>query len=155
MTIEEKLVRDCGLTEDPCMGVWLLRDGRLVNGSHEGFQRDIDHHEIGQYFKRSKFEEPGTNGIYMLKFMRRGNIRWGCSEFGYCVEHVGPPSHEQFLRIRKHMLDAMDAGIDTGVGRRVAPGRTVYMPYLEWLRKYVRPYTRLCNGIYDWTEMEL
>ena len=95
MTIEQRLLADLGATTIPDFAVWLLKDGTLVNGSHEGYQRDIDHHEIGQYFKHSKYHVPGSSTLYLRKFMRRGNIRISCSDCGLCAEYAVTPSDER------------------------------------------------------------
>lgn len=102
MTLEQKLIHDCGLTDNPTHGLWLLQDGTLINGSHEGYQRDIDHHEIQQYFKKSKLDTGSDSYLYMQKFMRRGNIRWGCSETGLALEFIKTPTEQQFKTILKY-----------------------------------------------------
>lgn len=65
MKIKDRLVQRYGLTDNFIFSVWMLRDGRLVNGSYEGHQRDVDHHEIEDFFKPSKLESPGSSYIYM------------------------------------------------------------------------------------------
>lgn len=119
MTIEQRLVHDLGTTDVPEMCVWLLRDGTMVNGSYEGRQRDIDHREIGGYFKRSKFEDPGSAAVYIYKFERRGNIRVTCSEFGYGFELVGPPSKRQLEKLSRMAAIARRNGIPIYIDRRI------------------------------------
>lgn len=136
MTIEEKAAALYGRTEIPEFGVWLLRGGVLLNGSHEGHQRDVDHAEISQFFKPSKRQAPGGIYIYLLKFMRRGNIRWSVSDCGACVDMVGMPDAAQFRVVRDAMLHAERRGADTSVAYRTpaAAGRPVYRTWPEWLR---------------------
>lgn len=98
MKIEERLVCKMGLTNNPIMGLWLLTDGTLINGSFEGHQRDVDHRDIGEYFKKSK-EDRTSGSLYMDKFMRRGNIRWGCSDYGLTIEFHKTPTGEQLDKI--------------------------------------------------------
>lgn len=70
MTIEEKVLKEYGRTDDPVLSVWMLRDGTLVNGSCEGFQRDIDHHQIISFFSPSRKEDPGSPELYVKKFIK-------------------------------------------------------------------------------------
>lgn len=99
MKIEDRLVRDLGLTTNPEHAVWLLKDGTLVNGSYEGHQRDVDHHEISSYFKKSKREIGYMPRLYIDKFLRRGNIRWGCSSEALTVEFTKIPTPAQVKTI--------------------------------------------------------
>lgn len=98
MTIEERLVAEYGLTDNPECGVWLLKDGRLVNGSYDGRQRDVDHSEICRFFRKPKgemlYRDVGPYK-YVAKFMRRGNIRWGCSGSGLTLCVSTTPTIEQ------------------------------------------------------------
>lgn len=68
MTIEQRLIKELGTTDDPVFAVWLLRDGTYVNGTIEGHQRDIDHHEISAFYRPSKRQQPGGWGLYVYKF---------------------------------------------------------------------------------------
>lgn len=142
MTIEQRLLHDHGVTTEPVLAVWMLRDGTMINGSYCGRQRDVDHHEIGQYFKRSKFQDPGSSAIYIKKFMRRGNIRYGCSSCAFCIELAVTPSQAQFDRICEHMLHAWRNRLQTCVGR---PGKNgvIYGTFWEYIG-HIRRYTDLC-----------
>lgn len=122
MTIEQELIRDLGLTEDPFLAVWMTRDGLLVNGSIEGRQRDIDHHEIGQYFKASKFQDPGSSAIYVRKFMRRGNIRMGFSDCGLCFEFETPPSEAQVKTLAPWIQEGLDGRVEICAARHGVHG---------------------------------
>lgn len=148
MTIEERLLRDQGTTEDPHLAIWLLKDGTLVNGSIEGRQRDVDHHEIGQYFKKSKFQEPGSSLIYIKKFERRGNVRWGCSETGYWAELRATPTQEQFNTIVKHFTDAARNRIDNCVVIFTRRGRKIQTD-VYGLMNHVERYTNLTVPVED------
>lgn len=106
MTIEERLLKDLGATTSPILAVWMLRDGTYVNGSYEGNQRDVDHHEISGYYKPSKRQQPGEYEIYIHKFMNRGNIRVGCNECGWCYQMTRKPSREQADALYKAIMDA-------------------------------------------------
>lgn len=138
MTIEKRLVHDLGVTTNPEHAVWLLTDGTLVNGSHEGRQRDVDHHEIGSYFKKSKKETGYDPYLYMAKFMRRGNIRWGCSETGLAVEFIKMPT--------RHQLDVM-----LELARNMPQSAFKHGPEwhdFDWLMKYIRHYCREPGYVY-------
>lgn len=111
MTIEQRLIAKCGLTNDFYLSLWMLKNGQLVNGSYEGHQRDIDHHEIGEFFKPSKRQTPGSSYIYIRKFMNRGNIRMGCSPCGCCVEFTKIPTQEQFNMLQRLANFAYDNGL--------------------------------------------
>lgn len=101
MTIEERLIHDLGITPNFNHAVWLLPDGTLINGSHEGRQRDVDHHEIGFYFKKSKYDTGGDSYLYIKKFMNRGNIRWGCDKDNMTIEFTKKPTEKQIAQILK------------------------------------------------------
>lgn len=152
MTIEQRLLHDCGETDDPMMAVWMLRDGTLVNGSYEGYQRDIDHHEIGAYFKRSKFEDPGSNYLYILKFMRRGNIRMSGSNCDLCFELVGPPSQAQWTAIQRCALMARRAGLPMFIERCTGPyqhrGQT-FADFAAYISRYTNLNTAVCPSLLD------
>lgn len=116
MTIEQRLVKDYGTTDNPTLAVWMLRDGTYVNGSIEGYQRDVDHHEIHSYYKMPK-DQMVFGGRYVYKFMRRGNIRVGCSDFGWCYELAVMPSKEQITQLCKAIFTARTFGTKANFGR--------------------------------------
>lgn len=154
MKLEDRLVQKYGLTDDPILALWILRDGRVVNGSHEGKQRDIDHRDIGELFKPSVFEQRakktgpyGSGTVYMDKFMRRGNIRCGGSECGFCAEIMGKPSVPALQTMSRYMHMAIDAGVETCVtywvhnastrnANRFRRVTTDFLGYLEHLESY-------------------
>lgn len=142
MTIEQKMLHDYGTTGVPELCMWLLRDGTMVNGSWEGHQRDVDHREVSQYFKRSKREDPGSAAIYIYKFERRGNIRVTCSDFGYGFELYGPPSREQLAVIFRCAAIARRNSIPVYIDRRIDMHRRRGED-LEQFRAYLRRYTGL------------
>ena len=116
MTIEQRLVKDYGLTDNPIFAVWMLRDGTYVNGSIEGFQRDIDHHEINVYYKQPK-DQSVFDSRYVYKFMRHGNIRVGCSDYGWCYELAVMPSKEQVAQLCDAIIMAKNFGTKANFGR--------------------------------------
>lgn len=75
MTIEELALKTWGEAKYPEQAIWILKNGVMINGFQHGTMRDVDHAEIGQFFKTSKYHEPGSNYLYICKFIRRGNIR--------------------------------------------------------------------------------
>lgn len=146
MTIEERAIQDWGITENPELGVWMLRDGRLLNGSYEGHQRDVDHSEISQYFKHSAHQEPGSSLIYIHKFMRRGNLRWHCNECGYGFDYTITPSTDQIRNIFKYMRIAQHYGVETYIGHRIS-NHTKYFRFQDWVA-HMRRYTRALEKLH-------
>lgn len=134
MTIEQRVLKEYGTTWNPVLAVWMLRDGTYVNGSIEGFRRDRDHHEINAFFKSSKRQTPGSNGIYVTKFMNRGNIRVGCSEAGYCFEFTKTPSQEQLDRICEEIRNGLEVCVARPVKRRTE-WQTGWR-FLEYVARY-------------------
>lgn len=88
--IEMRAKKEYGTTEVFEFAGWLLKDGDMLNFSHEGYQRDDDHRSIAQFFSKVQ----GTEALY--KFMRRGNIRCNCNASGFCFEFDKLPTKEQF-----------------------------------------------------------
>lgn len=158
MTIEERLVQDRGYTYVPELALWMLRNGKLINGSYEGRQRDIDHREISQYFKPSKFERPGSAYIYVEKFMRRGNIRIGCSECGYTLECDKAPNQDQFNSIQGFMNRAAEKHIPFQISRHTRSGergrytiiRNNAYQYIAYIQRYTNlEFTRLKPELFE------
>lgn len=142
MTIEQRLLKKYGRTAEPEFATWMLRDGTMINGTIEGHQRDIDHREIGEFYKPSKYQEPGSMYCYIEKFMRRGNIRLCCNEFGYNAEIWGVPSEMQVASLRTLSFVAMRAGIEcrlewhTRTSSRYHPRSGGFEDYVKYLRRY-------------------
>lgn len=110
MTIEQKAISVYGLTDEPELATWLLASGDMLNGTYCGLRRDVDHHEISQFFKRSVYQDPGSAYIYVKKFLRRGNIRVVCSESHYGLEYAVTPTPAQIQTIRRiHLLAERNA----------------------------------------------
>lgn len=144
MTIEQRLIKELGTTDDPVFAVWLLRDGTYVNGTIEGHQRDIDHHEISAFYRPSKRQQPGVWGLYVYKFMNRGNIRVGCSDMGWCFEMTKKPSREQADQLYRAIMDARECGTKACFGRkgssRTNPAWEDEFRFLEYLNRYTDYY---------------
>ena len=139
MTIEERLQEKYGTTAIPEFASWLLNDGTLINGTRDGWQRDIDHHEIGEFFKRSKFEDLGSSYIYIKKFMRRGNIRMCCGTTDYCCEIWGTPTMEQFKTLKRVFASARQRMCRTYVDWHSKSENRYsgsWAEYLRWLYRY-------------------
>lgn len=157
MTIEQRLIKAYGTTTRPELAVWLLRDGTYVNGTYEGFQRDVDHHEISRFYKTSKNHVPGSYGLYVYKFMNRGNIRVGCSDAGWCYEMSKKPSREQADRLFDAILEAQEADTHACFGRK---GRSSSNPiwtdefrFLEYINRYTDYYPpiKVQEYYFEWT----
>ena len=141
MTIEQRLIKDYGTTDGPALAVWMLRDGTYINGTIEGFQRDVDHHEISQYFKRSKHIAPGSYTGYVYKFMRRGNIRIGCSDSGWCFEMATVPLRKQANELYQAIIDAKRCGTKACFGRNPRTrSATIWESDIDFI-KYLNRYT--------------
>lgn len=139
--IEAVVLKEYGRTDDPCLAVWMLRDGTLVNGSIEGRQRDRDHRDIADFYPFHMDENDA-----MARFMRRGNIRMGFSETGPCFEFLVPPSEEQ-LRIlvpwahwsARHKNDF--CSIRHARGNRICESPWQFLYYVsKWMKRNVFDY---------------
>lgn len=139
-SIENRLLKAYGTTTRIECAVWMLLDGTLVNGSYEGFQRDVDHHEISQFYKPSTLEKQSSM-IYVQKFMRRGNIRVGCSKSGYCFQMAIPPSMGQFKNLIQAAKEAAEQNIEACFSRySPVAGQYVWEEYETWLYGYIFKY---------------
>ena len=139
MTIEQKMLRQYGETDVAVFAQWMLSDGTMINGTVEGYQRDIDHRCVSEHFKRSKREDAGSASIYVKKFMNRGNIRMTCNQFGYCIEMRKMPTVQQFRRLREIMKEAEQMGLETYVEwhpRKSGRRHTDWDGFIEHLRRY-------------------
>lgn len=132
MTIEEKALKQYSTTENPRLAVWMLKDGTLLDGSYEGLQRDIDHREISQFFKPSKLADPGSAFVYVWKFLRRGNIRMGCSDAGFTMEYAVTPTKKQLDAMQKIHGMAEECRIETCIFRRTARKRKWERTGMSW-----------------------
>lgn len=153
MTIEQRLVARFGVTDDMGVAVWMLRDGTMVNGSYEGFQRDVDHAEIRQFYKVPKEDWYGNAIKYIRKFIRRGNIRMGCSGNDVSFQFAVPPTDEQLLRLVPACHAARRGHGDVMVARNVKAHETNWMDYREFTdylsrNLYARPAIRALARIY-------
>ena len=93
--IEERAKKYYGTTDVFEFAGYILHDGIMLNFSHEGRQRDVDHRDIGEFFKKAQGVEA------MVKFMKRGNIRCMCDLQGYRFEFIVPPTKEQVYILRE------------------------------------------------------
>lgn len=152
MTIEQKALREWGPTDDPFRAIWILRDGTLVNGCMGGCVRDVDHAEIGQFFKRSVYEDPGSNWIYIKKFMRRGNVRMSMEGTAY-FELAVPPTRQQWAAMGRCFAAARREGKDIAIermGRRPGCGRLYNREsYIGYLSRYLPGLLRAPQGGID------
>ena len=105
-SIEERAKKYYGTTSIFEFAGYLLEDGQMLNFSYEGNQRDVDHREIGQFFK----EACGTESL--LKFMRRGNVRVMADGNGYRFEYMNPLTNKQEEVIKEAYKSAEDIGIE-------------------------------------------
>lgn len=100
-TIEEKAIQAWGTTNVPKFCTYLLINGEMLNGSYEGYRRDIDHREINEFMpvvNKKEYEYSSTHYIY--RFMKRGNIRMNCNEDSICFEFWKIPTREQWRTLQ-------------------------------------------------------
>ena len=111
-SIESRAEGKYGKTSFFPLAVWLLSDGTLLNGSREGFQRDIDHAEIGEFYQKAQ----GVDAVF--KFMRRGNVRVMCSRNGYLFQYIRPLTLDQKNVLRKAFRSARKKNIPFSLQKR-------------------------------------
>lgn len=108
--IEERARKVFGETDIFEFAGYMLEDGTMLNFSYGGYQRDEDHRIIGQFFEKAQGYEA------IMKFMRRGNIRCSCGDFGYMFSFIKEPTGEQM----RTMLRAYDQSGDSDAGFLIA-----------------------------------
>ena len=95
--MEAKAIQHFGLTENHEHAGYITRNGSMLNFSHEGYQRDMDHRDINEIFEDDEIEKDiGSNTAYMIQFMNLGNIR--TSDIG--LDIALPPTNAQKRVIR-------------------------------------------------------
>ena len=73
--MEQKAIQHFGTTLNHKHAGYITRSGFMLNFSHEGYQRDMDHRDINEIFDEPIESDKGTNTTYMIAFMNLGNIR--------------------------------------------------------------------------------
>lgn len=129
MTIEERLLKAYGKTDNPMLAVWLLRDGTLINGSYSGQVRERDHSEINEFYKPSVRQKDGSSFIYIQKFMRRGNIRVGCSDVAGVMQYAVTPSESQMKVLCATMEWYLKQGKETVIEHLGDGSKTQFWTY--------------------------
>ncbi len=139
MTIEERLKKKYGVTNNMHLAVWLLPNGDLINGSHDGIRRTVDHSEISEFFAPSKRQTPGSSYIYIEKFMRRGNIRIALSDLVLAFELHKTPTRAQLDILTPAILDCARKSIPVYAARMTQKGikREDGPEFLEYVYKYL------------------
>ena len=95
--MEAKAIQHFGLTENHEHAGYITRNGSMLNFSHEGYQRDMDHRDINEIFEDDEIERDiGSNTAYMIQFMNLGNIRTSDTGLDIAV----PPTDAQKRVIR-------------------------------------------------------
>lgn len=144
MTIEKRALRLWGEAVSPETAIWILKDGTLVNGCMGGSVRDVDHAEIGQFFRPSKFQDPGSNYIYIKKFIRRGNVRMSMDGHDAFFELAGIPTQAQWRAMGRCFAAARRLGKDVCIERM---GRTPGTGRAYSREEYVRHLARYAPGL--------
>lgn len=140
MTIEQKALKLWGETDDPQDSIWILPDGTMLNGCQGGYIRDVDHAEIGQFFAPSKSQDPGSNWIYIKKFIRRGNIRMSMDGHACYFMLSKIPTRTQWRSMGYCMAKARRLGKIVEIERIASHGRPAKlygrMEYIMYLSRY-------------------
>jgi hypothetical protein len=98
MTIEEKAIKEYGITDSFYDAGYILPDGQLLDYSEgRGMGRTQDHRNVCQFFKYDPSEYAVTTK-QMVKFMKRGNIR--VMPESNCIEFYKLPTKEQYKAIK-------------------------------------------------------
>ena len=139
MTIEQRALKLWGPARDPGSAIWILADGTLINGCMGSGVRDVDHAEIGQFFKPSKFQDPGSNWIYIKKFIRRGNVRMSFSQCEAFFEFAKTPSPAQWQAMGRCFVAARREGLPVRLERM---GRVPGTGKCYTVQEYVRHLAR-------------
>lgn len=95
---EQKAVMSWGITNNINLCIYILKDGQMLNGSYEGYQRDKDHREINEFLysvKNDRCSEP------MKRFIKRGNIRVHANKDGINLEFKRLPNYKQWQTLKK------------------------------------------------------
>lgn len=141
MTIEEKALKTWGEASCPEAAIWITRDGTLVNGCMSGYIRDVDHAEIGQFFKTSKYHQPGSAWLYIKKFINRGNVRMCFSSCEAYFELSRTPTRTQLRTMCRCFAAARRKSLDVRIERmgRVPGAGKCYTreEYMAHLARYV------------------
>lgn len=110
-TIEERAKAEWGTTTVPQFSVYLLTDGEMLNGSFGGFQRDRDHREINEFMPKLNNGKSYEGMPYILRFMKRGNIRMHCNRESINLQFWKIPTRDQWITLRTILKECEDLGM--------------------------------------------
>ena len=72
-------LNEFGETKDFSKGIYMLPDGRMVDGTYKGATnfRSVEHNDINSAYEANNYDlkEAKSGTDYMLDYMKRGNIR--------------------------------------------------------------------------------
>lgn len=139
MTIEDNALKGYGETNDWTLATWLLKSGKLTNGSTNGVTRNIEPSDIAKYYRPVKYPALCGNNVYTHKFMRRGNIKLRCSDLRYYIEFTKIPTQEQFNVLYNIMKHAVNNGIPIEIVKNDTVGKTrSFTPqkFFTYLQRY-------------------
>lgn len=116
--IRKHAIKHFGITDDFNRAFYMLPDGRLLNGSLGGFDRDTDHREIGDSYVANNVDiqelNRGGNTHNMEDFMRQGHLR--VMPENKSIELYTRPTSEQYRSIvnlwRNGKLDNLEVDRD-------------------------------------------
>jgi hypothetical protein len=87
-----------GVTNDPSMAIWIIPDGKMLNGSESGYHRDIDHGSIAQAYDTDGYLEKYEA---ILMFERDGGIRFSIVGGDVYVEIGKEPTVDQLMTLQR------------------------------------------------------
>ena len=103
MTIEQRAIKEYGITDSAYDAGYILADGQMLDFSEGGgMGRVQDHRNICQFFKYDPTEYAVTTK-QMIKFMKRGNIRVMPESCG--IEFAKLPNRAQYRTIKAMCSD--------------------------------------------------
>ena len=139
MTIEQKLVKQYGTTDCPEFATWMLKDGTMVNGTFEGYQRDVDHICVALFYKQKAGKEACRNPYtYLRKFMDRCNLRICTSDGCFGFHFSGAPMQKQVDRILTLYHEADGFYPESYILHHTRSGETrmnIYQ-FIDYLKRY-------------------
>lgn len=109
-TIEDKAINLLGTTEVPRLALYMLLNGTMLNGSYDGFYRNVDHRQIAEvmYITSKKIYD----GLpYVRRFMARGNIRMNCNTNSINLQFWKVPSRDQWMTLQTILKEAEELGL--------------------------------------------
>ena len=117
----------------------------MLNGSYEGYRRDIDHREINEFMpvvNKKEYEYSSTP--YVHRFMKRGNIRMNCNDNSICLEFWKIPTREQWRTLQWIIKEASQFDMSIYIEKYYPNKKSICffdkLSFSEWLSDKVNYY---------------